>query len=167
MCSTVQWPIFLWFIAKFCCNNQLYLKEGQQRIIACSRLEYQNNASVEKWTLLLGEGQYWYNGRTGYILLSCTFKNPAYGRQSISRPMRTVAPIQKSPASKAKFAFFIFFFSPSDFSPFMSNSFQVWEHFFLFLSHKDSENLKSLDIGLREMGAKRRLNGVKKMKKSF
>ena len=30
-------------------------------------------------------------------------KNPAYGRQSISRPMRIVAPIQKNPASKAKF----------------------------------------------------------------
>ena len=31
-------------------------------------------------------------------------KNPAYGRQSISRPMRIVAPIQKNPTSKAKFA---------------------------------------------------------------
>ena len=31
-------------------------------------------------------------------------KNPAYGRQSISQPMRIVAPIPKNPASKAKFA---------------------------------------------------------------
>ena len=31
-------------------------------------------------------------------------KYPAYGRQSISRLMRIVAPIPKNPASKAKFA---------------------------------------------------------------
>ena len=31
-------------------------------------------------------------------------KNPAYGRQSISQPIRIVAPIPKNPASKAKFA---------------------------------------------------------------
>ena len=36
--------------------------------------------------------------------LLCRFvtKNPAYGRQSISWPMRIVAPIPKNPASKAK-----------------------------------------------------------------
>ena len=38
-------------------------------------------------------------------------KNPAYGRQSISRPMRIVAPIQKNPASMAKFAEILTFFA--------------------------------------------------------
>ena len=37
-------------------------------------------------------------------------KYPAYGRQSISRPMRIVAPIPKNPASKAKFAEKLTFF---------------------------------------------------------
>ena len=31
-------------------------------------------------------------------------KNPAYGRQSISRPLRIIEPIPKNPASKAKSA---------------------------------------------------------------
>ena len=43
----------------------------------------------------------------------------------------------------------------------MSNSFQIGDHFFSLLFPKDSENLKSLDIGLWEVGAKRRLNGVR------
>ena len=33
---------------------------------------------------------------------------------------------------------------------------------FHYFSPKDSENLKSLDIGLQEKGAKRRLNGMKR-----
>ena len=37
----------------------------------------------------------------------------------------------------------------------------TWFHYF---SLKDSKNLNSLDIGLWEMGAKRRLNGVNKWK---
>ena len=42
----------------------------------------------------------------------------------------------------------------------MSKSFQIWDQFFPLLSPKDSENLKSLDIGLWEVGAKRQLNRV-------
>ena len=57
------------------------------------------------------------------------------------------------------------FFRRGDFTPFMSKSFQIWDHFFPLLFPKDSENLKSLDIGLWEVGAKRRLNGVNKWKK--
>ena len=53
----------------------------------------------------------------------------------------------------------------SDFTPFMGKSFQVWDHFYALLFPKDSENLKSLDIGLYELGAKRRLNGVNNWKK--
>ena len=68
-------------------------------------------------------------------------KNPAYGRQRISRLMRIVAPITKK--------------------SFMSKSFQIWDHFFPLLFPKDSKNLKSLDIGLREVGAKRLVNGLR------
>ena len=37
------------------------------------------------------------------------------------------------------------------------------DHFFPLLFPKDSESLKFLDIGLREVGAKRRLNGTSKV----
>ena len=44
----------------------------------------------------------------------------------------------------------------------MSKSFQMGDHFFSLFFPKDSENLKSLDIGLWEVGAKRPLNEVRK-----
>ena len=44
-------------------------------------------------------------------MLSLIKKNPAYGRQSISQPMRIVAPIPKNPASKAKFVKNLTFFA--------------------------------------------------------
>ena len=53
-----------------------------------------------------------------------------------------------------------------DLTPFMSKSFQIWDHFFPLLLHKDSEYLKSWNIGIWEMGARRRLNRMKKWKKS-
>ena len=40
----------------------------------------------------------------------------------------------------------------------MIKSFQMWDHFFPFFPPKDSEYLKCLDIGLREVGEQRRLN---------
>ena len=43
----------------------------------------------------------------------------------------------------------------------MSKSFQIWNHFLLFLLPKDLKNLNNLDIGLREVGAKQPLNGVR------
>ena len=55
----------------------------------------------------------------------------------------------------------------SDFTPLISTSFQIWDHFFSLLFPNDSENLKSLDIGLRAMGAKRRLSGVNKWKNPY
>ena len=88
------------------------------------------------------------------------YKNPAYGRQRISRPMRIVAPIPKNLASKAKFA--TKKTMRGDLAPFMSKSFTIWDHFFLLLFPKDSKYLKSLDIWIWEVGAKRPLNGVKK-----
>ena len=53
----------------------------------------------------------------------------------------------------------------SDFTPFMRKSIQIWDHFIPLVFPRDSENITSLDIGLREVGAKRRLNGVNKGKK--
>ena len=47
------------------------------------------------------------------------------------------------------------------FTPFMSKSFKIWDHFFPLLFPKDSKNLIGLDIGLWEVGAKRSLNGVR------
>ena len=49
-----------------------------------------------------------------------------------------------------------------DFTPFMSKNIQIQDHFFSLISPKDSDDLKSLDIGLMEVGAKRRLNGMNK-----
>ena len=43
---------------------------------------------------------------------------------------------------------------------YMSKFSNLRDHFFPLLFSKDSDNLKRLDIGLRELGAKRRLNGV-------
>ena len=55
----------------------------------------------------------------------------------------------------------IFFLCCIDFTPFMSKSLHIWHHFFPLLFPKDSEILKSLDIGLRVVGNKRPLNGVR------
>ena len=49
------------------------------------------------------------------------------------------------------------FFLRGNFKPFMSKSFIIWDNFFVLLFPKDSAYLKSLDIGLWEKGAKRRL----------
>ena len=53
-------------------------------------------------------------------------------------------------------------FCRGNFTLFMSKSCQIWDHIFSLLFPRDSENLNSLDIGLREMGAKRQLNRVRK-----
>ena len=43
----------------------------------------------------------------------------------------------------------------------MTKSFQIQDHLFVLLLLNDSENLKSLHIGLCEVGAKKRLKGVR------
>ena len=48
-------------------------------------------------------------------------------------------------------------------TPFISEKFQIWDHFFPILFLKDSKSVKSLDIRLQELGAKRRLNGISKV----
>ena len=52
-----------------------------------------------------------------------------------------------------------------NFTPFISKSFQIQDNFFTFLFSTDSENFKSFDIGLWEVGTKRHLNRVNKSKK--
>ena len=51
-----------------------------------------------------------------------------------------------------------------DFRPLPNKNVQMLDHFFQLLFPKDSESLKILDIRLREMGAKRPLNGTLKVK---
>ena len=46
-------------------------------------------------------------------------------------------------------------FSSGDFRPFLSKNAKIWDYFFQLVFPKDFEYLKSLDIGLWEMGAKR------------
>ena len=53
------------------------------------------------------------------------------------------------------------FFHCGHFTPLMSKSFQILDPFVPLLFPKHSENLKSLDIGLWELGTKRPLNGVR------
>ena len=43
------------------------------------------------------------------------------------------------------------FFCCGDFTPLLSKSFQIWDHFFPLLLRKDFENLKSLETGLWEV----------------
>ena len=55
------------------------------------------------------------------------------------------------------------FFLRSDFWQFSNKNVQIWDDFFPLLFPNDSESLKILDIGLWEVGAKRRLNGTLKV----
>ena len=50
----------------------------------------------------------------------------------------------------------------NDFTPFISKSFHICDHFFPLLFPKTYENLKGLAIGLWKVGAKRPLKGVRK-----
>ena len=52
-----------------------------------------------------------------------------------------------------------------NFRPLPNKNVQMLDHFFPLLFPKDSESLKILDIRLREVGAKRPLNGASKVKK--
>ena len=89
-------------------------------------------------------------------------KNPAYGRQSISRPMQIVAPIPKNSARKARFAIKKNLFLGSNFTPFISKKFKIWDHFFPLLFSKDSEKLNKFGHLALGRGAKKRLNGANK-----
>ena len=50
-----------------------------------------------------------------------------------------------------------------DFRQLSNKNVQIWDHLFQLLFPKDSEALKILGIRLREVGAKRRLNGTSKV----
>ena len=55
------------------------------------------------------------------------------------------------------------FFLWRDFQQFSNKNVHIWDHFFPLLFPKDSESVKILDIRLREVGAKRPLNGTSKV----
>ena len=55
------------------------------------------------------------------------------------------------------------FFLRGDFRQFSNKNVHIWDHFFPLLFPKDYESLKILDIRLREVGAKRPLNGTSKV----
>ena len=123
--------------------------------------------------------QYPFNSRSNmhvnlvYCILNLraqdlTRKNPAYRRQSIFRPMRIVAQIQKDPTSKAKFV--------------KNNTFFFCSAMLHLLWEKKYSNLRpllsiSFPQGFRKFnklghwtwgsGRKRRLNEVNKGKKSI
>ena len=54
-------------------------------------------------------------------------------------------------------------FLRSDLRPLPNKNVPIWDHFFPLLFPKDSESLKILDIRLREVGAKKCLNGTSKV----
>ena len=66
------------------------------------------------------------------------------------------APTYRSPMSK------LFRYSESLGNSSGEKSFTILDDFFSLFFPKDSEDLKSLDMGLRGVGAKRPLNGVRK-----
>ena len=47
------------------------------------------------------------------------------------------------------------FFCRGNFKPFISKSFQIWDHFFPLFFTEDSENIKSVDIGFQQVGGKK------------
>ena len=55
------------------------------------------------------------------------------------------------------------FFLRGNFRPLPNNNVQILDNFFPLLFPKDSESLKIFDIRLREVGAKRPLNGTSKV----
>ena len=90
------------------------------------------------------------------LLLFITFpqgfqKNLKFGHLTLGRgggkPFKWSEPIKKSVKQ---------IFRRGDFTPFMTKSFPIWDHFFPLLFPKDSENLKSFDTGVLEVGAKDR-----------
>ena len=72
-----------------------------------------------------------------------------------------------SKQNKAKSANKKNFFLRGDFRPLPNKNVQFWDHFFLILFPKDSEYHNSLDIWLREVGAKRRLNVTLKSEQTY
>ena len=88
-------------------------------------------------------------------------KNPANGRQSISQPMRIVAPIPKNPDSKAKIADKKIKLKKNARRFYTLCKLKKW--YLRPLLFKDSKSLKMLDIRLWKVGAKRRLNGTSKV----
>ena len=89
ICS-LRLHIFFPPLPKVQCPNFLDIWSPWKKVMERSGLRYEPTSQNPMSSLFKICGILW--------------KNPAYGRQSISRPMRIVAPIPKNPASKAKFA---------------------------------------------------------------
>ena len=73
-------------------------------------------------------------------------------RPEVFNSSRSVVSIMFFKAKSAKNTILLF----GDFRPLPNKKNQIWNHFFSILFPKDSESLKSLDIQLREVGAKKR-----------
>ena len=82
------------------------------------------------------------------------WKNPAYGRKKhLSTDADSTTDTKKIMLvrqnwSKKKL------FLRDNFTPFMHKSIHIWNYLFPLVFPEDLENLKSLDIGLQEVGAK-------------
>ena len=101
----------------------------------------------------------WYNKTlTVWLKKSCIPKI-----KNLLTNMDSSTDTKKIQLSRAKFAQKLTFFARGNFTPFISTSFQIWEHFIPLLFPKDSEYLIILDIQLWEVGAKRRFNGTSKV----
>ena len=85
------------------------------------------------------------------------------GRQSISRPMRIVAPIPKKFAEKEEKK--KLFFARGNFTPFIITRFQIWYSFFPLLFPKDSKNQKKFGLWTFGRGGKKAFKRTKQMKK--
>ena len=142
LCSNIE--NFLFFCIAFLSSDQGVIKGWSTSISKSDRLTDQG---VICWPFLIR------------VHLKKLFKNTAHGRQSISRPIRIVAQILKYPVSKAKFF---------ENQTFFERKFDtLYEQKFSnpLVFRKDSVNLKSLDSGVLEMGAKKNLNRVNKGEK--
>ena len=150
----MQWP---WFFFKITLSVVLVLRAATFSMKYTSTIHgmYITTLSIKKLSLKKHKEHILYHLGTSYSFLLCLWNCIQYKRQipinprikkSRIREMRIVAPIPKK--------------SCGNFTPFMSKSIQIWDHFLPLVFPKDSENLKSLDIGLLEVGATKRLNGV-------
>ena len=98
-------------------------------------------------------------------LLSITFPQGFQISKNIGHPTsgsggkKTVKRYLKSEKSEENKNFFL----RGNFRQFSNKNVHIWEHFFPLLFPKDSESLRILDSRLREVGAKRRLNGTSKV----
>ena len=91
------------------------------------------------------------------ITASCHYITASYLNITASCRYITASLKQARKISKKNFVL------RGDFRQFSNKSVHIWDHLFPLLFPKDSGSLKILDIRLREVGAKRPLNGTSKV----